>query len=73
MCLSAEFCSSPRVGCFMTKQEFIEFFEKAYDRKPTPEDQRGEFLVRVARDLRISLEEARHYLRLAASPDRKPG
>lgn len=54
----------------MTKQEFIEFFEKAYDRKPTPEDQRGEFLVRVARDLRISLEEARHYLRLAASPDR---
>jgi hypothetical protein len=57
----------------MTKQEFIEFFEKAYDRKPTPEDQRGEFLVRVARDLRISLEEARHYLRLAASPDRKPG
>jgi len=56
----------------MTKQEFIEFFEKAYGRKPTPEDQRGEILVRVARDLRISLEEARHYLRLAASLDRKP-
>jgi hypothetical protein len=64
--------SCPAGGSFMTKQEFIEFFEKAYRRKPTPEDQRGQFLVRVAVDLRISLEAARHYLRLAASPDRKP-
>ena len=73
MCLQQNFVPYLAWDAFMTKQEFIEFFEKAYDRKPTPEDQRGEFLVRVARDLRISLEEARHYLRLAASPDRKPG
>ena len=45
---------------------FIEAFEERYGRKPVPQDAEGDFKLRVARDLQMSVGGARYYLRLAA-------
>ena len=45
---------------------FIEAFEKLYGRKPRLEDAEGNFKIRVAEDMQISVGGARYYLRLAA-------
>jgi hypothetical protein len=44
---------------------FIEAFEKLYGRKPIQEDAEGDFKIRVAQDMQMSLGGARYYLRLA--------
>jgi hypothetical protein len=44
---------------------FIEAFETLYGRKPRPEDAEGNFKIRVAQDMQISVGGARYYLRLA--------
>jgi hypothetical protein len=45
---------------------FIEAFEKLYGRKPKWEDAQGDFRIRVAQDMQMSVGGARYYLRLAA-------
>ena len=44
---------------------FIEAFEKLYGRKPKREDAEGDFKIRVAQDMQISVGGARYYLRQA--------
>jgi hypothetical protein len=45
---------------------FIRTFEALYGRKPTPEDAEGNFKMRVAQEMQMSVGGARYYLRLAA-------
>jgi hypothetical protein len=45
---------------------FIQAFETLYGRKPTPEDAEGDFKIRVAQEMQMSIGGARYYLRLAA-------
>ena len=45
---------------------FIQAFERLYGRKPTPEDAEGDFKIRVAQEMEMSIGGARYYLRLAA-------
>ena len=44
---------------------FIQVFENTYKRKPTLQDAEGDFKLRVAEDLHMSVGGARYYLRLA--------
>ena len=44
---------------------FIEAFEKLYGREPKPEDAEGNFVTRVAQDMRMSVGGARYYIRRA--------
>jgi hypothetical protein len=46
-------------------QRFIEAFEKLYGRKPKPEDAEGNFTIRVAQDMQMSVGGARYYIRAA--------
>jgi len=50
---------------------FIEAFEKLYGRKPKLEDAEGNFKIRVALDMQISVGGARYYLRLATEREDK--
>jgi hypothetical protein len=50
---------------------FVQAFESNYGRKPTLQDAEGNFRVRVAQDMNMSVGGARYYLRLAAELDRK--
>ena len=45
---------------------FIQAFESLYGRKPTHEDAEGNFKIRVAQEMQMSIGGARYYLRLAA-------
>src|SRR6516165_9892617 len=45
---------------------FIRAFESLYGKKPTHEDAEGNFKIRVAQDMQMSIGGARYYLRLAA-------
>lgn len=45
---------------------FIQAFETLYGRKPAPEDADGDFKIRVAQEMQMSIGGARYYLRLAA-------
>ena len=45
---------------------FIQAFETLYGRKPAPEDAEGDFKIRVAQEMQMSIGGARYYLRLAA-------
>ena len=45
---------------------FIQAFESLYGRKPTHEDAQGDFKIRVAQEMQMSIVGARYYLRLAA-------
>jgi hypothetical protein len=49
---------------------FIAAFEERYVRKPKPEDAEGDFKIRVAEDMEMSLGGARYYLRLAAEQEK---
>ena len=51
--------NTPRVD------RFIEAFEKLYGRKPELEDAVGNFKIRVAQDMQMSVGGARYYLRQA--------
>ena len=50
-------------------RKFIDSFEIIYKRKPTLEDAEGDFKLRVAQDINMSVGGARYYLRLAAERD----
>lgn len=52
-------------------RKFIDSFEIIYKRKPTLEDAEGDFKLRVAQDMNMSVGGARYYLRLAAERDEK--
>jgi hypothetical protein len=69
-------CASPRwVHVELQKDldrvhRFIAAFEKLYGRKPRLEDAIGNFTVRVAQDMEMSVGGARYYIR--AATERKP-
>lgn len=44
---------------------FIKAFEELYGRKPTMDDVGGDFKIRVAHDMQMSVGGARYYLRMA--------
>ena len=50
---------------------FIQAFESIYKRKPTIEDAEGDFKLRVAQDMHMSVGGARYYLRLAVEHGEK--
>ena len=50
---------------------FIQAFEALYGRKPTLEDAEGDFKIRVAQEMQMSIGGARYYLRLAANSKEK--
>jgi hypothetical protein len=52
-------------------QRFVQAFESNYGRKPTLQDAEGNFRLRVAQDMDMSVGGARYYLRLAAELDPK--
>jgi hypothetical protein len=52
-------------------QRFVQAFESSYGRKPTLQDAEGNFRLRVAQDMNMSVGGARYYLRLAAELDPK--
>jgi hypothetical protein len=52
-------------------ERFVQAFESNYGRKPTLQDAEGNFRLRVAQDMNMSVGGARYYLRLAAELDRK--
>ena len=41
---------------------FIKAFETLYGRKSTPEDAEGDFKIRVAEEMQMSIGGARYYL-----------
>jgi len=50
---------------------FMKAFEALYGRKPTMEDAEGDFKIRVAQDMQMSVGGARYYLRVAADYEDK--
>ena len=50
---------------------FIRAFESIYERKPTLEDAEGDFKLRVAQDMHMSVGGARYYIRLAVEHGEK--
>ena len=50
---------------------FIAAFEELYGRKPKPEDAEGDFKMRVAEDMQMSVGGAFYYLRSAAEQAEK--
>lgn len=52
-------------------QRFIEVFENLYGRKPSADDADGDFKLRVAQDMRISVGGARYYIRRAVESKAK--
>jgi hypothetical protein len=52
-------------------RRFIDSFQIIYKRKPTLEDAEGDFKLRVAQDMNMSVGGARYYLRLATERDEK--
>ena len=50
---------------------FVKAFKARYGRKPKLEDAEGDFNLRVAQDMHMSVGGARYYLRLAIEHEKK--